>query len=175
MISLERSSKNESASCSVDVEADGADLAGLQAVDDRLGVDEGAARGVDQDEAVLGAGDRLGVDEMVRLGGERAVQRDDVGAGDEVVALDIGDADLLQGVHLVAVVRQHLAAEAQAEGARDEGADAAGADDADGARMQVVAEQTVEERCFARAQARWMRRSTANMSATVNSATACGE
>lgn len=55
-------------------------------------VDEGAAGGVDEDDAVFHGGDALVVDEAAGFGIEGAEERDDVGLAEEIVECDLADA-----------------------------------------------------------------------------------
>jgi hypothetical protein len=57
-------------------------------------VDKPAASAVDDAHARLHAGDRVGVDDVTGLVGQRGVQRDEVGAAEERLELDLLDAKL---------------------------------------------------------------------------------
>ena len=72
----------------VDVEPGGADLAVLERRGERRGVDEGAARGVDQDRVRLHRLELGRADQVVRLGARRRVQADDVRALEQLLELD---------------------------------------------------------------------------------------
>ena len=61
--------------------------------DERVGGDDGAAAGVDEVGARLHLGERAVVEEVERLGGERAVDRDEVAGGEQVGERDDGDAE----------------------------------------------------------------------------------
>ena len=77
------------------VDAGARHLAALQRRD-QVGLDDQpAARAVDDAHAVLHLGDRRGVDDVARLVGQRRVQRDEVGAGEQLVEFDLLDAELL--------------------------------------------------------------------------------
>ena len=77
-----------------DVDAGAGDLAGLDRRGERLLVDQAAAGAIDDADAVLHLGDRRRVDDVLRLLGERRVQRDEIGAAEELVELDLVDAEL---------------------------------------------------------------------------------
>ena len=62
-----------------DVERGAGDVAGAQRVDQRLGVHEVAAGGVDEPHARAHRGEAAGVDHVARVGGRRQVQRHPVG------------------------------------------------------------------------------------------------
>ena len=102
----------------------------LQGCRQRPLVDQAAARAVDDAHALPGLGESGGVDDVLRLVGERGMQRDEVGAAQEPIEIDLADADLdrpLLGEERV--VGQHLHLEA--DGAvGDDRADVAAADDA---------------------------------------------
>ena len=70
------------------VEAGMADVAALERVDEGRFVDKRAARGVDQDHAGLGAREALRVEETAGLIVERKMQRDHVGARQQLVEID---------------------------------------------------------------------------------------
>lgn len=126
----------------VHVEGEPAELLVLQRRDDGLGVDEPAARGVDEHGALLHLAQRLLIDDVARAVHERAVQAHDVGARQQVLERGV----LAEGGELVVaegVVGEQAAPEA-AHDAREGDADAAGADEADDAAVQGAAEQAVE-------------------------------
>ena len=126
----------------VHVQAGSADLAGADALDERLGVDEAATCGVDEDHAVLHLVDGVGVDHVAVAVEQRTVQGDEVGAAKQLIELDILDHALEGGV-LVDVIAEDLHAKAVAD-ADHGGADLAGADDAGGLAVEVDAEEALE-------------------------------
>ena len=77
----------------IDVQTGGADLAAVERVKKRSLVDVGAAGGVDDDDAVLHLGDALSVDESAAVD-SGSVDGDEVGLGEQLVHLNIGDAEL---------------------------------------------------------------------------------
>ena len=83
-----------------DVERGAGELAGAQRLDERLLVDQLAARGVDQARAVVHLRDRLRRSTTAaRLGRERQVQREEVGRREHVSGrLDALDAELAEAV-----------------------------------------------------------------------------
>ena len=99
---------------------------------DQVGLDDQpAARAVDDAHAVLHPGDRRRIDDVAGLVGQRRVQRDEVGARQQLVELDLLDAELggaLLRQERVVGDDVHLEADA-ARG--DDRADIAAADDAE--------------------------------------------
>ena len=77
-----------------DVDAGAGDLARLERRREILLDHQTAAGAVDDADAVLHLGDRRRVDDVAGLVGERRVQRDEVGAAEELVELDLVDAEL---------------------------------------------------------------------------------
>ena len=71
-----------------DVERGAGELARADRLDERVLVDQRAARGVDQARAVPHPRDRLAADQPARLVGQREVEGDEVGGGEHV--LDVG-------------------------------------------------------------------------------------
>lgn len=80
----------------VHVERHAAHLAALEAPDERRGVDELAAAGVDDHDALAHARDRAVVDHVVRAVQQRAVERDDLALLDELVQRDVLHAEAHQ-------------------------------------------------------------------------------
>ena len=123
-----------------DVERRAGDLARLEALDQRVEVDQLAAGAVGDADAVAHLRDRVRVDEPDGLGRLRQVEADEVGAGEELVgALDALDAELaeaLGGDELV--VADHVHVEALGH-LRDELADAAEPGDAEGLAVELGA------------------------------------
>ena len=66
-----------------------ADRAIAQCREQRLRIDKPASRGVDEREAALCLGERVGVDEVLRFGEKRTMQRDDIRLGEKPVERDI--------------------------------------------------------------------------------------
>ncbi len=60
----------------------------------RLLVDQPAARAIDDAHAFLHCRERLGVDDVLGLLGQRRVQRDEIGALEQLVKLDLLDAEI---------------------------------------------------------------------------------
>ncbi len=77
-----------------DVDRRARHLAGIERDAQRLFVDEAAARAVHDPHSRPHLRDRRGVDDVPRLVGERRVQRDEVGAMEERVEVDLLNADL---------------------------------------------------------------------------------
>ena len=77
----------------VDVESGGADLAGLESVNEGGGVDELSSAGVDEDGAVLEEGDGVVPEQMGVFGSEGAVEGDDVAFAEERLEGDVGESE----------------------------------------------------------------------------------
>ena len=71
------------------VESGARNLLGIQCIDQRLLVDEAAARAVDDAHAFLGLGQVLAAEDIPRLVGQRGVQRDEVRAGQKLVEIGV--------------------------------------------------------------------------------------
>ena len=127
----------------VDVEPEVADLPPLQRIDDRACVDDGTSAGVDEHHARLDPPQGLGVDQVPRLGGQRAVEGHDVGLGQEPIHRHILDSERLAFLVLDPVVGEQAAPE-PVHDPGDPHADLAGPHDADGPAVQVEAQQAVE-------------------------------
>lgn len=63
----------------------GADVVGVEGADEVVGVDDGAARGVDEEGASFHESHFACADERACLGGEGDDEDDDVGGGEEIV------------------------------------------------------------------------------------------
>ena len=70
------------------------DVPGFEAFLERSFIDQSAAGAIDDAHPGPGPGERLSAEDTARLVGERRVQRDEVGAGEQVVQLDLLDAEL---------------------------------------------------------------------------------
>jgi len=68
-----------------DVDGGSRELPRIERVDERGLVDEASPRAVDDPGGRLHRPDRLGVDQVARLRGQRGVEADEVAAGPEVV------------------------------------------------------------------------------------------
>ena len=113
------------------VERRAGDMTAVERVLQRRFVDQPAARAIDDAHALLGLRQRLAAEDAAGLVGQRRVQRDEVGAGEQLVQLDLVDAkfdrafgrqervvgdDLhLQAVRAVGDDRADIAAADQAE------------------------------------------------------------
>ena len=71
------------------VEGRAGDLAGIERRAQRRLVDQAAARAIDDAHALLHLGERRGVDDVPGLVGQRRVQRDEIGAPEQLVELDL--------------------------------------------------------------------------------------
>ena len=76
------------------VEGGAGDLAGIERRAQGRFVDQPAARAIDDAHALLHRRERLGVDDVPGLVGERRVQRDEIGAPEQLVELDLLDAEI---------------------------------------------------------------------------------
>ncbi len=124
----------------VDVQRRGADMAAAQGREQRVAFHERAARGVHEDHARLHLGDCRVVDHVVRLGGQRTVQGNDVRLREQFV-----ERDVVQPRRRIreGVVGEHVHAEALADVAED-AADLACANHTDGLAVEVVAREPDE-------------------------------
>ena len=119
------------------VHKQGADLLGLDTLDDGVDVHQLTAGVVDQHHAVLHLGQGVTVDHAGGLGQQGGMDGDDVGLAVQSIQIHILGV-LTDGVVLVHVVGQNAAAEA-AEALDDGIADLAGAHDAHGHGAQLTA------------------------------------
>ena len=113
----------------------------FNALGKRALVDEAAARAVDDAHTLLGLLQRAGTDDVARLVGQRRVQRDEVGAPQQGVELDLLHAQLHRPLRRQErVVGDHLHLEA--DGAvGDDGADIAAADHAQRLGVELHAQE----------------------------------
>ena len=127
----------------VHVEAEVADPPGLQAGDDGFRVDQLPAARVDEHHALLHLPHGLGVDQVMRLGHQGAVEGDDVGARVDVGQRGVVGAELFQFGVAGPVVSQDTAVEPHHD-LRHDRADLAGADHADCVAVEVETQQAVQ-------------------------------
>ena len=128
----------------VDVQPRRADLLAFERFDQRFGLDKLSAAGVDDHHAAFHAGDRGLVDEVLRLVGERAVERDDVRTAVEFVERDVGDARLAgENAVGVGVVGQNFHAESEQD-ADDDAGDLARADHPDGLAVHIESHESLQ-------------------------------
>ncbi len=112
-----------------DIDAGTGDLAGLDRFGEILLDDQAAAGAIDDAHAVLHPGDRNLVDDVARLLGERSMQRDEVGTLEQLVEVDLLDAEL-QGALIGEIGVVGDDAHPQPDGALgDDRSDIAAADD----------------------------------------------
>ena len=114
-----------------DVEGAAGHMAGLERSCHGLFVDELATSAVDDAHALLRLGDVLGIHDAPRLGRQRRMQRDEISALQQVIELDLLDAEIAGALRAQVGVEgddAHLEAN-RALG--DDGADVAAADDAE--------------------------------------------
>ena len=122
----------------VHVQTGGADLAGLQSGQQGGLVHVGAAGGVDDHHAILHLGDVLGGDQSAAVH-SGSVDRDEVGLGQQLIHLHIGDVQLLgDHGHLIDIKGDDLHADGLGHHAQVL-ADAAEAHDAQGLALQLDA------------------------------------
>ena len=125
------------------VECGARDMAAVERLFQRRFVDQPAACAVDDAYALLGLGDILLRQDIARLVGQRRVQRDEIGLGEQSVEIGLFDAEFdraLGGQEGVEGDDLH----AEAEGALgDDAADIAAADQAERLRGQLDAHEVV--------------------------------
>ena len=122
----------------VHVQTGGADLAGLQSGQQGGLVHVGTAGGVDDHHAILHLGDVLGGDQSAAVH-SGSVDRDEVGLGQQLIHLHIGDVQLLgDHGHLIDIKGDDLHADGLGHHAQVL-ADAAEAHDAQGLALQLDA------------------------------------
>lgn len=124
----------------VDVERSAGDGAVSEGIDEGVGIDERAARGVDENGAGLDHLEGLCVDHVAVFCGERAVKGDDIGGGENGVEVGIGDVGVLRGEGIVGDDVHAKAAANIDEAAADEPC----TNDAGGFSVQVESQQPVE-------------------------------
>ena len=124
----------------VHVQAGRADFAGLDPLQQGLGVDQAAPGGVHEHHALLHPSDRRSVDHVTGLLRQRAVQGDDVGPLEQLVQRHVVDAAVRRRERIIG---DDLHAEAAADVDEDP-ADLSGADDAHGLAVEIEARKTVQ-------------------------------
>lgn len=128
----------------IDVEGDAGEAAVLEGVDDGSGIDQAAARGVDEDGVVGEQRQGMRVDDVLGRLGERAVEAQDVALREEVgEGVDVGAVGG-EGRVGERVVGEDAAAEAGGHDAGEGDADAARADEADGFAVEGAAGEADE-------------------------------
>ena len=70
------------------------DMAGFERLEQRRLIDQFAARAIDQADAFFGRGERFGIDDVAGLVGQRRVQGDEISAAQQLVELDLLDAEI---------------------------------------------------------------------------------
>ena len=65
----------------VNIQRQAAQLAAFQGFDNRLGIDQSPAAGIDKQRAPFCPHQRVGIDNVVRFRRQRAMQRNDIGPG----------------------------------------------------------------------------------------------
>ncbi|AGE50152.1 D-lactate dehydrogenase [Acanthocystis turfacea Chlorella virus Canal-1] len=127
----------------VDVHRCSCDCPGLECIDEVGGIDEAAASSVDDNRVLLHRLERILLDEVVVLLGQRAVQADHVGVLQHVAQGMVFHAHLLDVLALVDVVGDDAACHRLHELDELLG-NLAGADDTDGPAGHLVADQALE-------------------------------
>ena len=124
-----------------DVDCGAAQMSRIQRSDQRLGVDDAAARAVDEHRARAHRGEPAGVDETHGLRGKRNVQRHDVGVAQQFVqALERDVEGAGARGRDIRIVRDHVHAE-RFGAMRDVTPDAPKADDAERLPIQLVPDE----------------------------------
>ena len=127
----------------IDIEAEVAEVAGLEGLDDGAGIDEAAAGGIDEHGTGLHALESGGVDEVMSGGHQGAMQADDVALSQDFVERQIEHTAVAEGGIGIEVGGKDTAAEAEHDAGKD-ATDAAGADDAHGFALEVEAQEAIE-------------------------------
>ena len=71
-------------------------MAAVEGCAQRRFIDEAAARAIDDAHALLGLGEIFRREDVVGLRGQRRVQGDEIGAREEIVELELFDAEFLR-------------------------------------------------------------------------------
>jgi len=122
----------------VDVEGGGAEVAAVEGVAQRVGVEEAAAGAVDDDGAAGQTSDLVATEEVLGLGGQAGVQADRPDAGEEVVEGDKLGADGRDHCRIdIRIGNENLSAEG-VEDAGDAAPDRAEANETDGFAFQLL-------------------------------------
>ena len=128
----------------IDIETRRADVTRLEPIDKGFGVDESATTRVDNHDTLLHLGNGFGVDNVMVVLGERAVERDDVGFAQEGVERNILHV-VLRGEIIVG--KEVVAKDTHAKTLQDFDEDLgylARADDTDGLATEVKAHETLQ-------------------------------
>ena len=113
------------------IEGSAGNMTGIERGAQRGLVDQPAARAIDDAHALPGRLQRICVDDIARLVGERRVQRDEVGAAKKIVKLDLFDTKIARTLRRQErIVGNHLHAQADAAIGNDR-TDVAAADHAE--------------------------------------------
>ena len=122
----------------VNVQRRAADLAALQRLEQRGLIDQAAARAVDDAHALLALGQRRRVENLVRLGRQRHVHGDEIGARQEVgqIVRQLHLQAARAALHEIGIVGDDVHPERN-RAPRDFAADAAHADDAQRLAVQL--------------------------------------
>ena len=135
--------EEESGFVFVNIEAESAEAVVLKGFDGRRRINKAAPAGVDEKRGGFQAGERGRVDEVLRSGEQRTMERDDIGPGEEVVATDEFEAGGAGFRRRVGIERDDMAAEAL-ENFPGDRADAARADESGGFAVKIKALKAFE-------------------------------
>lgn len=127
----------------VNIEAEVADLSGFNGTNGIAGVKKGSAAGIDNHHASFHFFNGLPADEVLGLGEERAVQADDVAAGEKFVEADVATAEVGDGAILLDVVGEDPASKASHDSG-EAGSDGSGSDDANRFSVDVESLESIQ-------------------------------
>lgn len=127
----------------VNINTEGAELAGFEGMNDGIRLDEFTAAGIDEHGTRFHAGEGVLIDQVPCFGEERDMEADNIGGGEQIVEGLEGDA----GIHKILlrpnIIGDDPATEAEKDAA-DRVTDFAGADDAGRFAAEIKAHEAIE-------------------------------
>ena len=128
----------------IHIQRDSAEVAGFECLNQSGGVHQATATGIDEIGARFGEGDGLGIEQVVRLWGERQVEGNDVAGLKQLIQWNVANVVTSGPVGLGhRIIGQDLAAKAFENGS-GAAADFSGADETDGLAMEIKADEAAE-------------------------------